>query len=273
MQRSRTCHSFTPTPIEPTVPTAKIVQHAVRSVHRLAIPRGVVGPVRHQADVVDQHHVDPAHPEPLEARRQGVPRGGRRVVEHGHEGRRVDVGVTGRRLGGARHEAPADLGREDERVARLAAKSRADALLAEPVTVERRGVEIAHARGPGRAHRVHGLRLGDRAEEVPEGRPAGPETGHPHPRAPEHPGLAGIDRCRLMRPELRERPNRRAKTGYRDASAWPLLPAGGVTGPWPRLVPRAWRSAREHRPGRRPVWRPSAITGSPLTRTHGMPRG
>ena len=213
-------------------------------------------------------------PEPLEARRQGVPRGGRRVVEHGHQGRRVYVGVTGRGLGGARHEAPADLGREDERVARLAVKGRADALLAEPVAVEGRGVEIAHARGPGGAHGVDGLRPRGSGGRGCRGAPPEPEAGHPHRGAPERAGLPGSIGVGLMRGGERGADGEgRAKTGTVSASMAHPTPGPARVSGRGRLARGVESDARgigaqraRTRPGRRPVWRPPAITGSPLTR-------
>ena len=173
-------------------------------------------------------------------------------------------------LGRPGHEAPADLGREDEGVAGPAPERRADAALAQPVPVERRRIEVADAGGPGRPHRVDGHGLGDRAEEVAEGRPAEPEPGHPHRRAPERARLDGIDRGRAHGSGVRRGGQRGAAIAMRaHGPAYSAPRRAGLTAVHVSRVAQRLST----RPGRPPVCRPSAITGAPLTRTQGRPRG
>ncbi len=95
-----------------------------------------------------------------------------RVVVRLRERQPIDVPVLipGRRRVG--HEDPADLCREQERIARNVVQRRADPLLGQSITVVGRRVEIADSAAPCVPHELDGVRVGKRREQVAERRAA-----------------------------------------------------------------------------------------------------
>jgi len=105
-------------------------------------------------------------------------------IEDGIHRRHAVVGLAriGRRSGPK--QAP-DLRCQDELISRLRAQHRAEALLGEPVSVQRRGVEESHARLPRRLDDAVRFVVRHRLEEAAKGGGAKPEACHLELRAPE----------------------------------------------------------------------------------------
>ena len=98
----------------------------------------------------------------------------------------VDIGAGGDGIG--RPDEPADLGRQDERVAVAPAEGRAHASLGQAVAVQRGRVEVADADVPGVGEGRRRLVVADRGEQAADGRAAeseprdtqaGPAERHP----------------------------------------------------------------------------------------------
>src|SRR5262249_49865725 len=100
---------------------------------------------------------------------------------------------------------PPNLRRDAIAVAGSSAERRADAPLAAAAPVEGRGVEVPDPRVVGGGHGANGVRLGDRREEIAEGRTpeadaiqiAGGRRGHHAP--PEPLAAGGITPFRTIR--------------------------------------------------------------------------
>src|SRR5262245_30097359 len=118
-------------------------------------------------DVVDEEDVDLAEAQPLGAVLEGSHGSVIGVVVTRAERQALNEGrLLGRfRVGG---EETADLGREDEVLARMAAQHVTEAVLGEGAAVMRCGVEEPHAAFPGGLERALALALVDDAEHVAE---------------------------------------------------------------------------------------------------------
>ena len=150
---------------------AQLAHGAIAAVEKFAHARGVRIAMREPADVVAQQDVDARNAETLEALGMRTHDRVVAVVEHRRERPRREIALAADacilRTGG--HEAAADLGGDHRR--RLRATQRlAEPQLAQAEAVERRGVEVAHARGEGLAHRGAGIFIGELAIQVADGR-------------------------------------------------------------------------------------------------------
>ena len=139
--------SFTPTP-NALIDTlrAQLVQCAMRAVHRLPIALFDQIALPAPVHVVDQHDVDRIRLKALQAVLDRAQRAVVAVIECDLEWRRTAAQAL-RSCATDRLHQPADLGRKYERAAIDGAQARAEAMLGETEPVERRGVEIAQARG------------------------------------------------------------------------------------------------------------------------------
>ena len=130
---------------------AQLQKRLVATLHHRpeALLDGVPGPARR--DVVDVEDVDPLDPEPAERVLEAAHDAVIAVVEDRRERQRRPRLVT------PRPQQSADLGGQDEGVARPADQRLAHAVLGEPGAIERRHVEIAHPTGQRGVDQVHGL--------------------------------------------------------------------------------------------------------------------
>ena len=188
--------------------------------------------------------VDAADSQSLEARGEGVPRRLGRVVEHRHQGRGVDVGALRGGVGGPRHEAAPNLRREDERIAGLTAERRADTPLAEPVTVERRGVEVAYAGGPGGRTVSTACASGIGRKRLPSGAPPKPRRVTRTAVRPSARVSTGSISAALMPGGWRGRA-RDGASGGPDLSAWLILPRDRARGAPPPTQRRSQVHVRQ----------------------------
>ena len=125
---------------------AQLAHRAISAAQEFRDTRGVRLTVCHAADVMAQQDVHARHTQALEA--LGVRTHDRvvAIVEHRRERARREIALASdvRILRAGGHEPAADLGRDHRRRLRAAQRA-AEAQLAQAESVERRGVEVAHA--------------------------------------------------------------------------------------------------------------------------------
>ena len=127
---------------------------------------------------MDEHDVDSVEAEALERKFERPHHAVVGVVEALAARRRFEEGALQRALLRlAEIEQPADLGRDQIGIARLRAQEAVQPRLRKSEAVERRGVEIAAARGPYGFERQPRLLLGHRPIEVAERTAPEPEFG------------------------------------------------------------------------------------------------
>ena len=125
---------------------------------------------------MEQGDVDPAEAEALEAVLERAPGRVVAVVEHRSEGQGI-AELRSPGLDEVRAQEAPHLRGQGERLARRAAQHRTDAVLAQTVAVVGGGVEVAHTGRECFLHRLPGLRLPDRTEEIAERGAAEAELG------------------------------------------------------------------------------------------------
>ena len=142
------------------------------------------GPVIEDIDVMDEQYFDVIEPQPFE-----------RMLERAHDAvvsivvgfapRRsieelADAGAFTRR---ADAQQPADLGRDDIGLPRLAAQEMIEPGFGKSQPIEGRGIIVADAGGPGRLECRLGLLLAHRPVEIAEGSGAETQLGEADGRA------------------------------------------------------------------------------------------
>ena len=150
----------------------QLLQGAIAALHRPLEDAGQLLAMLGLAEIVQQQDIDAVEPQALIAALDGAHDAVIGIVEDDMEGHeRVELG--GNRIGiGPALDQPADFRREDEIIPLMLAQHIAHAPLAEPEAVIGRGIEIAAALRPGRLHGPARIRLGNRGEEIAQGRAA-----------------------------------------------------------------------------------------------------
>ncbi|MCW0450613.1 hypothetical protein NB706_003447 [Xanthomonas sacchari] len=153
-----------------------------RFVQRLSQHRRMALAVGQAADVVQQQHIDVIGAEPLQAALEGTQHAVAAVVELGAAPGHGEA-VPPRRGRGIVVDAAADLGRERVAGARQPTQALPQALLAQPVAVVRRGVEMADAGGIGIGHRGQRHRIVHLGVQIADRRGAEAQGGQLHTTA------------------------------------------------------------------------------------------
>ena len=146
-------------------------------VHDLAEACRLVFAVRPAIGIVHQDDVDAVEPEPSEARVERAANTVPAVVERNLEGWNTDEPVPVVVLADGWLEQPADLAGQDIVAARLASEKPAEPALAQTVTVERGGVEVADTSLPGAVERGMCLIVGDGPAQIADRPAAEAEAG------------------------------------------------------------------------------------------------
>ena len=150
---------------------AKFIERAIAALHELAEMSldGFVVSVRGQIDVVREDDVDRIKTEALEREFERTHDAVVGIVEALSARRRFEESVRARALVRfADVEETANLGGDEEGVARPRPKEAVEAAFGQPEPIERRGVVIPAARRPDGLQHEPGFLLGDRAVQIPE---------------------------------------------------------------------------------------------------------
>src|SRR5260221_5005306 len=189
--------------------------------------------MRPDIDIGDMDDVEPRQPEALQAvldRAQDAVIG---IIEFRREGQ--DAAIEPAIGGGIRPQQTADLGGEHELVTLVMTQHGADAVLAQPVAIERRGIEEPDTGGKSAGDGARRVGLAQRGEKIAERRPAKADLADAQAGAAE-PSRVG----RLHATRSTAISASRASIAARDGSAaiapWPVQARAPAITP-PRAAP------------------------------------
>ena len=156
---------------------AKPFQRPPGAVHGLFEHFRLLAPAREDVDVVDEAHIHPLQPQPLQAVLEGAHGAVVAVVEMHGEGRGIRPGREVDRVAPCRAQQASDLGCQHEVVPVLPAQGVTGPQFGKAMAVHRGSIEEPHAGFPGVREHFLRRRLVDLAENVAEWRGAEAEGG------------------------------------------------------------------------------------------------